>query len=153
VTFNIRRAVLSDAPSLAAIQYRAGQLELSWIQGEIVGDAPDMAGKLEDLVPDIWVAERGGCVLGFVAAKQDCILWLYVDPDHHRNGIGRALFRIARDNCGPDAYLDMLGGNEVALGLYLAEGFGIDGRHVGDVPGFSRPMESLRLSRRAGVTV
>jgi GNAT superfamily N-acetyltransferase len=48
-----------------------------------------------------WVAERGGCVMGFaVADRVECSVWaLFVDPAREGRGVGRALH---------DAMLDWL---------------------------------------------
>src|SRR5215475_14597897 len=47
--------------------------------------------------PGIWVWEEGGRILGFSAGDtRDGTIWaLFVDPAHHRRGIGRALFEAA----------------------------------------------------------
>ncbi len=69
----------------------------------------------------VWVAEVAGQVAGFVALDGDEVTWLYVDPAHYRQGIGRALLRHAVDAGGRE--VTVLDGNDSALALYRAEGF------------------------------
>lgn len=45
---------------------------------------------------DVWVAELDGQAAGFLAIAGDFIDQLYIDPDHQRKGIGRALIAHAR---------------------------------------------------------
>jgi GNAT superfamily N-acetyltransferase len=49
--------------------------------------------------PGIWVWEENGNILGFSAGDtRDGTIWaLFVDPAHHRRGIGRALLAAACD--------------------------------------------------------
>jgi ribosomal protein S18 acetylase RimI-like enzyme len=71
----------------------------------------------------VWVAESGGQVTGFVALDGDEITWLYVDPAHYRQGAGRALLRHALARAGDRAEVTVLDGNPAALALYRSEGF------------------------------
>ncbi|HEV8530990.1 MAG TPA: GNAT family N-acetyltransferase [Methylomirabilota bacterium] len=45
---------------------------------------------------DVWVAELDGRATGFLAMAGDFIDQLYIDPDHQRKGIGRALIAHAQ---------------------------------------------------------
>jgi putative acetyltransferase len=45
---------------------------------------------------DVWVAERDGRILGFIALDGDLCTFLYVDPDEHERGVGSALFAEAQ---------------------------------------------------------
>ena len=45
---------------------------------------------------DVWVAEREGRILGFLALEGDLGTLFYVDPDEHDRGIGSALFAEAQ---------------------------------------------------------
>jgi ribosomal protein S18 acetylase RimI-like enzyme len=72
----------------------------------------------------IWVAEQpDGQVCGFVAATDDEITWLYVDPASYRQGVGGQLLRHALAQCGPVVKVMVLAGNAAALALYAREGF------------------------------
>jgi GNAT superfamily N-acetyltransferase len=45
---------------------------------------------------DVWVAERDGCVAGFLALDGVDGTFFYVDPEAHGEGIGTALFEHAQ---------------------------------------------------------
>jgi putative acetyltransferase len=52
---------------------------------------------------DVWVAERDGRILGFIALDGDLGTFFYVDPDEHGRGIGSALFAEAQ-RARPDGF-------------------------------------------------
>jgi ribosomal protein S18 acetylase RimI-like enzyme len=83
----------------------------------------------------LWVAERDGAVVGFVALDDDEVTWLYVDPAHYRRGIGRALLRHAVAAAGQRVETTVLAGNDGALALYLSEGFTIAETKTGSLVG------------------
>ena len=60
-----------------------------------------------------------------VAFADDEVTWLYVSPDHYRQGIGRLLLQQAIRRCGKTVCTSVLSGNNAALTLYLSEGFKI----------------------------
>ena len=82
-----------------------------WRQIEQIHDASrkielSLAGLLDAFLPLAVAAEREGLfdynvrvavsrgvVCGFVAYTEDELAWLYVDPTHMRQGIGRSLVR------------------------------------------------------------
>ena len=52
------------------------------------------------------VAEMDGGVVGVAATRGDSLQEMFVDPSHHRRGVGRALFRSAEQTvarCGHSA--------------------------------------------------
>jgi GNAT superfamily N-acetyltransferase len=71
-----------------------------------------------------YVAYDGDHILGFVSHRDHCISWLYVDPDHCRQGIGRMLLVKAIECCGPHAWTHMLAVNVAALHHYTTSGLG-----------------------------
>lgn len=85
---------------------------------------------------EVAVAVVEGEVVGFVAWTADELTWLYVDPSHYHQGVGRALLRHALAALKSPVTAEVLTGNEVALALYLSEGFRVlrrsDGRLVGN---------------------
>jgi ribosomal protein S18 acetylase RimI-like enzyme len=83
----------------------------------------------------VWVACVGERVVGFVAAAEDEITWLYVDPDVYRQGIGRALLRHALAHCGPVVGVEVLSGNTSAFQLYRSEGFEVVKTRTGKLAG------------------
>lgn len=72
---------------------------------------------------DLWVAEAAGWICGFVACVGTDVAWLYVDPSRFRQGVGRALLRVAVAHCGAIVTARVLAGNVACLGLMASEGF------------------------------
>src|SRR6266542_1916403 len=52
---------------------------------------------------EVWVAERDGRILGFIALDGDLGTFFYVDPDEHDRGVGSALFAEAQ-RARPDGF-------------------------------------------------
>jgi GNAT superfamily N-acetyltransferase len=100
---------------------------------------------------EVWVACEGENVVGFVAFAEDEVTWLYVSPDRYRGGIGRTLLRQAIDRCGKVVHTSVLSGNDVALNLYLSEGFEIVETKTGKLNGneqFPATGHILRLDKK-----
>ena len=114
---------------------------------------PDDVRELETAVRDeylaavdVTVAERDGRVVGFVGTVGHRVEMLFVDPDLHGQGLGRALLAHAgRDH--PVLELDVNEQNPSALGFYRAQGFEVTGRSATDDQG--RPFPLLHLRREA----
>ncbi|KLN35591.1 hypothetical protein FB00_04715 [Cellulosimicrobium funkei] len=95
---------------------------------------------------DVTVAERAGRVAGFVGTVGHRVEMLFVDPDLHGQGLGRALLaHVGRDH--PVLELDVNEQNPSALGFYRAQGFEVTGRSATDDQG--RPFPLLHLRREA----
>lgn len=71
----------------------------------------------------IWVYELNGVPLGFLAIQGDFIDRLYVDPDHHRQGIGKALLMKARQLLPKHMWLYTHVANKMARSFYEKNGF------------------------------
>lgn len=78
-----------------------------------------------------FVAEVDGEIVGFMAIDGDELTWLYVNPDHHRRGIGQRLVEFALPKLGPDGYLIAVKGNLNGTNFYKKMGF----RVVAEFPG------------------
>jgi GNAT superfamily N-acetyltransferase len=70
-----------------------------------------------------WIAERGGAVVGFVCVEDGVVSQLYVHPSHARDGIGRALLSLAKDNARDGLTLRCFARNSGARAFYAANGF------------------------------
>jgi len=77
------------------------------------------------------VAAEGEQLVGIVGLGREGDFWvmwkLYVLPDHQRKGVGKALLDAAvkaLPEGTPELLLDVLVGNEQAIGFYRANGFG-----------------------------
>jgi ribosomal protein S18 acetylase RimI-like enzyme len=83
----------------------------------------------------VLVAEDEDGVQGFAAHNDDELAWLYVRPDRYRRGIGRRLAQEIMHRSHGAMAVEVLVGNEAALGLYLDLGFKIAARAEGRLPG------------------
>ena len=71
---------------------------------------------------ETWVAEVDGSVIGFIALLGDEIGGLFVQPSHHKNGVGRALVDKART--GIDTlYVEVFDKNTIGSAFYTRYGF------------------------------
>jgi len=71
----------------------------------------------------IWVYERDGVPLGFLAIQGEFIDRLYVDPAFHRQGIGQALLEKARQLLPKHMWLYTHVANKMARSFYEKNGF------------------------------
>jgi ribosomal protein S18 acetylase RimI-like enzyme len=71
----------------------------------------------------IWVYERDGVPLGFLAIQGEFIDRLYVDPAYHRQGIGQELLMKARQLLPNHMWLYTHVANKMARAFYEKNGF------------------------------
>lgn len=126
-----------DWPRIEAIHDSARKLEL------------ELAGLSEAFVPLKLAADReglfdyrlhvavvDGIVTGFAAHSEDELAWLYVDPAHTRQGIGRALVQYALGQMtARPVTIEVLQGNLPAQTLYERMGFRMEETLSGVMPG------------------
>ena len=93
----------------------------------------------------MFVAQQEDDVVAFAGIDDPYLAWLYVDPDHYRRGIGRALLRHCLAQLGEDAWTRACGNNLPALNLYRSEGFVVESRFIGDNAGYPGPVVRLAL--------
>ena len=116
----IMQATLAHAAALAAIHAAAFPPREAWGEDAI---------SLQLALPGAFalIDERGGMLLGRVAADQAEVLTLAVTPIMRRQGIASALLREAttqvRAAGARELFLEVSTGNEAALALYRREGF------------------------------
>lgn len=94
---------------------------------------------------DITVAERAGRIVGFGAVDGRYLAWLYVHPDHYRQGIGRALLKTLLQQVEGTAWTIVLAGNTAAIRLYQDFGFREVNRYESENAGY--PCTCLRMER------
>lgn len=96
-----------------------------------------IAAEREDLFDyHVYIAKEQGKVLGFVAFSDEELAWLYVRPDHQRQGIGRKLAEHALAHMtAEEKSVEVLHGNEPARGLYHSLGFTKETILHGRMPG------------------
>lgn len=142
----IRKAQEGDAPRIAVL---ATQVWLHTYATE--GVSAEIADYTRtELIPEkyqaiqkdpashLWVAERGGCLVGFVVLKMDApsptntltlaeLQTLYVQAHFVRQGVGRQLLSVAEkeafDLAGMPLWLSVNANNAQAIGFYLRQGY------------------------------
>lgn len=146
----IRRAHDADWPAIADVQQAARLYEN---EVALDGRAPAPIVAFEEarglFSGDAWVAEKEGTVVGFIAANDDEIVWLYVCPAHHRRGIGRLLVNTVLSRRPMGLSVKTLSRNGPALGLYRSIGFSQVRSEPLKLPGIAEPLESVTLRSRA----
>ena len=96
---NIRSALLDDALAIHNLHTRSvrGLCTRDYpkevIEGWLSGRSPD--GYKGIAKKEMYVFEESGAIRGFSHVVPTCIVALFVDPDHTRQGVGRALFEHA----------------------------------------------------------
>ena len=71
----------------------------------------------------VWVVEKGGNVIAFIAMEKDFIDELYIHPGHWRQGIGKTLLDFAREQSPEHLWLYTLQVNVNARAFYEKNGF------------------------------
>jgi [ribosomal protein S18]-alanine N-acetyltransferase len=118
-------ATPAHASALAAIHASAFPPREAWGEDAITIQLalPGAFGQIDD---------RGGMLLGRMAADEAEVLTLAVAPEARRQGIATALLRAAKAQVGAGSgtvmFLEVATGNAAALALYAREGFVAVGR-------------------------
>jgi putative acetyltransferase len=114
--------------------------------------SPADRAELDDLVAgflpeaQMWVAEDGGRLLGFLVLNGSMIEALFVDPTVHGQGVGTALLQHAL-TLAPDATVDANEQATNALPFYESRGFVRTGRSETDGQGRPYPLVHLKYAR------
>lgn len=101
-----------------------------------------------------WVAENGGCVIGFIVTRQATneleILNLAIAPAARRQGAGKALlqhaFAHASEHGAQKIFLEVRASNLAARGFYSSQGFINAGRRPNY---YTSPVEDALLLARS----
>ena len=136
-TIALRAYCDEDWPAVCAIHDQARPYELN---GSCDPQAfVPLAEDLEDIEnfhrSEKFVACIDETIVGFVGVDDNLISWLYVDPAHFGQGIGRELLQLGLELAGPTAWTVVLAKNTGAQRLYASEGFQVvhifDGTNAG----------------------
>lgn len=125
----IRPYAETDLSDLLDVWYRASLVAHPFLPRDFFDRERQLVA--EEFLPqaETSVYEHDGHVVGFVSMVGDEVGGIFVDPDLHRQGIGRALL----DHVFATRQLLELGvfeQNEVGRGFYAAYGFEIVGRQI-----------------------
>jgi ribosomal-protein-alanine N-acetyltransferase len=116
----ISQATATHAAALAAIHAAAFPPRGAWGVDAIA---------IQLMLPGVFglIDDRGGMLLGRIAADEAEVLTLAVAPSVRRQGIAAALLRAAKAQvrgCGGNTmFLEVATGNAAAVALYRREGF------------------------------
>lgn len=72
---------------------------------------------------EVWVAEDGGRVIGFLGLWGDVVSHLWVYPEHQNQGVGTALLELAKERRPSGLRLQVFQQNVGARRLYERHGF------------------------------
>lgn len=149
-------------PSISIREYR----EQDWAQIEAIHDAArkielHLAALDDAFVPlaqaainedlfdyTVKIALMDDEVVGFTAYTKDELAWLYVSPEHMRQGIGSALIAHVMENTIRPLALEVMVGNDPAIRAYESLGFQTTEICSGKMPGnesFSVSVHCMQL--------
>lgn len=131
-TMRVRRATLDDAKAITEVFLRARE-RMTYLPDLHTADEVLAHFRDEVLVRDeVWVAEREGEVLAFVAFGEEYLNHLYVHPLAQRFGIGSELLNRAKASRASGLKLWVFQKNRGARRFYETRGFSLlrltDGR-------------------------
>lgn len=120
----LRRATPDDASDIAELFLRTRRECLPYLPQDLHTDeetrgfiAGHVVGELET-----WVAEAGGCIVGFAALREKWLDHLYVLPEFHGRGVGSALLARAKERLPGGFFLWTFQKNLPARAFYEARG-------------------------------
>ena len=140
----IRQGIAADYPQLLDIWLRAVRATHHFLQPS---DIDALLPQLRDVyfpAVELWVAvDTDDQPLGFIGFNENHVEMLFVDPAHHRQGIGRALLDFGRQSRSAMS-VDVNEQNPQATAFYQRYGFVQTGRSPLD--GEGRPFRLLHMS-------
>jgi ribosomal protein S18 acetylase RimI-like enzyme len=72
---------------------------------------------------EVWVAEKGGRVVGFAGLGEDVLRHLWVEPEAQNRGVGTALLALAKERRPQGLWLSVFQKNTGARRFYERHGF------------------------------
>lgn len=126
MTLNIRFYRADDFEAVTRLWRRAREAAMPELTARMgYSFKTDQAHFAEHIVAscDLWVVEKDSVVVAFMGIKKDFIDYLYVDPDHHRQGIGQFMLEHARDLSHDHLWLYTHVANHMARAFYEKNGF------------------------------
>jgi len=118
----IREYQPDDLDAVLTVWALASAVAHPFLSGEFLSNERRMIADQYLPVAETWVAERAGRVVGFIALVGDEIGGLFVHPELHGRGIGRALVDHVRD-LHDELEVEVFSDNALGRGFYNACGF------------------------------
>jgi putative acetyltransferase len=148
-TMIIRQGIAADYTQLLDIWLRAVRATHHFLQPS---DIDALLPQLRDVyfpAVELWVAvDTDDQPLGFIGFNENHVEMLFVDPAHHRQGIGRALLDFGRQSRSAMS-VDVNEQNPQATAFYQRYGFVQTGRSPLDGEGRPFPLLHMSLPTRA----
>ncbi len=120
----LRRAVRADAITLAEIHIVSRATAMPWLR--VVHSAEETRWWMAQVVVprlEVWVADRDGVAVGFLALQDEWVEQLYVDPSAWRTGAGVILLDHAKQRRPNGLKLWTFQRNALARNFYRKHGF------------------------------
>lgn len=142
----IRRATEADYDAMTEVWHRAVKATHDFLtDSQVEGYRARIPGEVFPAVPDTWLAvDDDGVILGFVGMDGDEVSMLFVDADHHRQGVGTALIDLVAEG-RPVLEVEVNEQATQAVDFYLGLGFEEISRSPVDSDG--NPFPLLRMKR------
>jgi putative acetyltransferase len=138
----IREYEAGDLDGLLEVWYEASRVAHPFLSEDFL-DAERRAIPEQYLpIAETWVYEDGGRVVGFIALIGDVVGAIFVAPERHGRGIGRALMdhaRASRDHLDVEVFK----ANAIGRAFYDAYGFEVVGERMHEETG--HPLLRLHL--------
>ncbi len=138
----IRKYRADDLAGLLDVWYDASKVAHPFLTRDFLEQ--ERRNVIQEHLPiaETWVFEEEGRVVGFIALIGNEVGGIFVTPERHGQGIGRALTDHARAS---RSHLDVevFEANEIGRGFYDAYGFEVVGTGVHEETG--QPVLRLRL--------
>lgn len=120
----IRRATMEDAGAVAEIHLRSRRKAMPWLA--VVHTDEETRWWVEHVMlvnDEVWIADSGGAVIGYVAVAPGWLEHLYIRPGSQGRGIGRRLLDCAKERQLGEIQLWAFARNTRARRFYEAAGF------------------------------
>ncbi|MEM9090641.1 MAG: GNAT family N-acetyltransferase [Cyanobacteria bacterium P01_F01_bin.53] len=142
---HIRQYQESDWSAVCEIHDAARPIEVSsFMPGAEALPLKNVAEEDGFFESECFVACEHDKVVGFVCIEPPELSWLYVSPEHHRQGVGKQLVESVLPKLGEDAFLTTSLENTGAIAFYQHMGFRISATFPGSCQGY--PCTCVRLT-------
>ncbi len=140
----IRRYRAEDEAGVLAVWSAASAVGHPFLSDDFLAKERLAIARVHLPSAETWVWESEGRIVGFISLLESEVGAVFVDPESHGVGIGRALVEYARGLRG-DLEVEVFEQNVSARAFYARCGFFLKGRSIHDETG----LEVLRLETRS----
>ena len=130
----IREYTPSDASALVSIWLAASAVAHPFLSEDFIAQEAENLRHVYLPNTRTWVVESDGSPVGFIAMMGNEIGGLFLDPQHHGKGMGKAMLEHARSFIFP-LEVEVFASNEVGRPFYERQGFREVHRYLHDATG------------------